>query len=97
APGPAGGAVVPLGTTAGGVFTPAPGAPPGTPPGAPATPGAAPAAPARGGGGGGRGGNGVYVVSSGGMVHSLNAQTGLDLIAPVRVLPSANAKVAGTI
>jgi hypothetical protein len=59
------------------------------------------AAGARGGGGGGfgggRGGNGVYVVSSGGMAHSLNAQTGEDLIAPVKLLPSANARIAGSI
>src|SRR5258708_33697631 len=60
----------------------------------------APAQPGRGGGGGGGGGRGanpVYAVSGGGMLHFLNAQTGADLTAPVRVLPAANAKVVGSI
>jgi outer membrane protein assembly factor BamB len=59
---------------------------------APAQPGGG-----RGGGPGGRGANPVYAVSSGGMIHFLNAQTGADLTAPVRVLPAANAKVVGSI
>jgi hypothetical protein len=53
--------------------------------------------PAGRGGGGGRGANPVYAISSGGMLHFLNAQTGTDLTAPVKVLPGANAKVAGSI
>ena len=40
------------------------------------------------------GGN-VYAISSGGMVHALNAQTGEDLIKPTKLLPP-NAKVIGS-
>lgn len=74
----------------------------GTDPGAR---GAAPAAPAPagrgpGGGGGFGGGRGgadyVNTLSSGGMLHSLNPQTGTDTIPPVKLLP-ANATVVGSI
>jgi hypothetical protein len=48
-------------------------------------------------GGGGRGGNSnVYAVSSGGLLHTLNPQTGDDLTPPVRFLPP-NAKAVGSI
>ena len=79
---------------------PAPGAQPGAARGAPgAGPGgqAGPGGPGRGGGGGGRGANPVYAVSSGGMLHFLNPQTGADLTSPVKLLPAANANVVGTI
>jgi outer membrane protein assembly factor BamB len=67
-------------------------APPGAPPGGRGAP--APPAP---GGGGGRGANtNVYAVSSGGLLHTLNAQTGDDLTPPVRFLPP-NAKAVGSI
>ena len=54
----------------------------------------APPAPA---GGGGRGGNtNVYAISSGGLLHTLNPQTGDDLTPAVRLLP-ANANAVGSI
>jgi outer membrane protein assembly factor BamB len=56
-------------------------------------------APGGGGGGGGRGRGGpdyVSTISSGGMLHSLNPQTGTDVIPPIKVLP-ANAKVVGSV
>jgi hypothetical protein len=54
-------------------------------------------APAPGGGGGGRGGNtNVYAISSGGLLHTLNPQTGDDMTPPVKFLPP-NAKAAGAI
>jgi hypothetical protein len=51
----------------------------------------------RGGGGGGFGGgnNNVYAISSGGMVHALNVQTGEDLNPPIKFLP-AGAKAVGS-
>ncbi len=50
-----------------------------------------------GGGGGGRGGNtNVYAISSGGLLHTLNPQTGDDMTPPVKLLPP-NAKAAGAI
>jgi len=50
------------------------------------------APPAPGGGGGGRGGNtNVYAISSGGLLHTLNPQTGDDMTPPVKLLPP-NAK-----
>ena len=52
----------------------------------------------RGGGGGGGFGGGntnVYAISSGGMVHVLNVQTGEDLNPPIKFLP-AGANVVGT-
>jgi outer membrane protein assembly factor BamB len=57
-----------------------------------------PAAPAAAGAPPGpRGGNtNVYAISSGGMLHSLNPQTGDDLTPPVRFLP-ANAKASGAV
>jgi hypothetical protein len=49
------------------------------------------------GGGGGRGGNtNVYAISSGGLLHTLNPQTGDDLTPPVKLLPP-NAKAVGSI
>jgi hypothetical protein len=49
-------------------------------------------------GGGGRGAvAGLYVVSSGGMLHNLNLQTGTDWFTPARMLPGSNAKVTGSI
>src|SRR5216683_1370422 len=54
---------------------------------APAQPGAGRGG---GGGGGGRGANPVYAVSSGGMLHFLNAQTGTDLTAPEKLLSGEN-------
>src|SRR3984893_11539219 len=49
------------------------------------------------GGGGGRGGNtNVYAVSSGGLLHTLNPQTGDDLAPAIRFLPP-NAKAVGSI
>jgi outer membrane protein assembly factor BamB len=55
----------------------------------------APAPPA--GGGGGRGGNtNVYAVSSGGLLHTLNPQTGDDLTPPVKLLPP-NARGVGSV
>src|SRR4051812_48902271 len=55
----------------------------------------APAPPA--GGGGGRGGNtNVYAISSGGLLHTLNPQTGDDLTPATRLLPP-NAKTVGSI
>ena len=57
----------------------------------PAGRGPAPAA------GGGRGGNtNVYAISSGGLLHTLNPQTGDDLTPAVRLLPP-NAKAVGSI
>ena len=57
----------------------------------PAVPAAAGAPP------GPRGGNtNVYAISSGGMLHSLNPQTGDDLTPPVRFLPP-NAKASGAV
>ena len=54
-------------------------------------------APAPGGGGGGRGGNtNVYAISSGGLLHTLNPQTGDDMTPPVKLLPPS-AKAAGAI
>jgi hypothetical protein len=53
--------------------------------------------PAPGGGGGGRGGNtNVYAISSGGLLHALNPQTGDDMTPPVKLLPP-NAKAVGAI
>ncbi len=91
---------------------PAGGAPAGIPPGAgsPAPPsanpaaGAAPAAPqGRGGGGGGGGlgggrgaGNNVYAVSSTGMVHALNPQTGEDLNPPAK-FTGGSARLSGPV
>jgi hypothetical protein len=49
-----------------------------------------------GGGGGGRGNNNVYAVSSGGMVHALNPQTGDDVTPPAKFL-AANARLSGTV
>jgi len=70
--------------------------PPGT--GAPA-PAPAGQAPGGGGGGGGRGGfanaNDIFAISSGGMVHVLNVQTGEDLNPPIKFLP-AGAKPIGS-
>ena len=55
------------------------------------------AAPPAAGGGGGRGGNtNVYAISSGGLLHTLNPQTGDDLTPAVKLLPP-NAKAAGSI
>ncbi len=55
------------------------------------------APPAPGGGGGGRGGNtNVYAISSGGLLHTLNPQTGDDMTPPVKLLPP-NAKAAGAV
>jgi outer membrane protein assembly factor BamB len=57
----------------------------------------------QGGGGGGFGGAGrggvpgLYVVSSGGMLHNLNLQIGTDWFPPARLLPGSNAKVTGSI
>jgi putative pyrroloquinoline-quinone binding quinoprotein len=57
----------------------------------------APAPGDGGGGGGGRGGNtNVYAVSSGGLLHTLNPQTGDDLAPPIKFLPP-NAKAVGSI
>ena len=74
---------------------------PGTlPPGAGA-PAPAPAAQPGGGGGrgGGRGGfanaNDIFAISSGGMVHVLNVQTGEDLNPPIKFL-AAGAKPVGS-
>jgi hypothetical protein len=68
-----------------------------------AAPIAAPAAPAggrggRGGGGGGFGGgnNNIYAISSGGLLHVLNVQTGEDLNPPIKFLP-AGAKAIGSL
>ena len=57
---------------------------------------AGPTAGGRGRGGGRGGGDYVNTVSSGGMLHSLNPQTGADMIPPVKLLP-ANARVVGSI
>ncbi len=63
--------------------------------------GAGPRAGGAGGGpvgGAGRGAvAGLYVVSSGGMLHNLNLQTGTDWFTPARILPGANARVAGAV
>jgi len=59
-----------------------------TAPGGPAPPG--------GRGGGGRGNANVYAVSSGGLLHTLNPQTGDDVKPPVKFLPP-NAKAVGSI
>lgn len=67
------------------------------PPGAP--PAGAAAGPAGGRGGGSNNSqiaNAVYVVSSGGAVHTLNPQTGEDLAPPVKLLPP-HAKVVGSV
>jgi outer membrane protein assembly factor BamB len=53
-----------------------------------------PAPPA--GGGGGRGNTNIYAISSGGLLHTLNPQTGDDLVPAVKVLPP-NAKAVGSI
>jgi outer membrane protein assembly factor BamB len=64
---------------------------PGPPPGSPATP----VPPVLGGGQ--RGGNNiVYAVSSGGLLHALNPQTGDDVAPPIKFLPP-NAKAVGSI
>jgi len=66
---------------------------------APAAPGAPQGRPGGGGGGGGGGrGNAAVVlaVSSGGMLHIANPQTGADMTPPLKLLPSANANVVGT-
>jgi len=53
--------------------------------------------PGGGGGGGGRGGNtNVYAISSGGLLHTLNPQTGDDMTPPVKLLPP-NAKAVGAV
>lgn len=65
----------------------------------PITPPAAPAGGrgGRGGGGGfGGGNNNIYAISSGGMVHVLNVQTGEDLNPPMPFLP-AGAKAIGSL
>jgi hypothetical protein len=55
------------------------------------------AAPPPAGGGGGRGGNtNVYAISSGGLLHTLNPQTGDDMTPPVKLLP-ASAKAVGAV
>ena len=83
-----------------GTLPPGAGAPAPTPPAA-APAGQAPPPPAAGRGGGGGGGgfgggnNNVYAISSGGMVHVLNVQTGEDLNPPIKFLPSG-AKAVGS-
>jgi hypothetical protein len=62
----------------------------------PAGRGGPPPAPG-GGGGGGRGGNtNVYAISSGGLLHTLNPQTGDDITPPVKLLPPS-AKAVGAV
>jgi len=91
-PQPAGSLDCPGGLTAIARSTPSGAIPP---PGAPAQRGAPPVG--RGGGAGGRGGtNNVYAISSGGMVHTLNPQTGEDVAPPVKFLPPT-ANVVGSI
>jgi hypothetical protein len=66
---------------------------------APAGPGAPPAGAqgrGRAGGAGRGGGNNVYAVSSGGMVHALNPQTGEDMNPPARLV-AANARLTGVV
>src|SRR5262245_9188896 len=56
------------------------------------------AAGAAGGGGGGRGAPpAVYTVSTGGMLHILNPQTGADLTPPLKMLPGANPMAVGSL
>src|SRR4029453_2858599 len=51
----------------------------------------------RGGGGGGFGGNNnIYAISSGGMLHALNPQTGEDLNPPIKFL-APGAKAVGSL
>ena len=102
---PAPGAAAPPTPGAPGTPPPAGGAPAGIPPGAGAP---APAAQGEGGrgrgaggggggGGGGRGGgNNVYAVSSTGMVHSLNPQTGEDLNPPAK-FTGGSARLSGAV
>jgi len=61
----------------------------GGPPGAPGA--------GRGGGGGGRGGDSnIYAISSAGVLHTLNPQTGEDFAPPIKFLPP-NARAAGAV
>jgi outer membrane protein assembly factor BamB len=55
-----------------------------------------PPAPAAGGGGGRGGNTNVYAISSGGLLHTLNPQTGDDLVPAVKLLPP-NAKAVGSV
>jgi hypothetical protein len=50
----------------------------------------------RGGGGGFGGNNNIYAISSGGMLHALNPQTGEDLNPPIKFL-APGAKVIGSL
>jgi outer membrane protein assembly factor BamB len=50
----------------------------------------------RGGGGGFGGNNNIYAISSGGMLHALNPQTGEDLNPPIKFLPPG-AKAIGSL
>jgi outer membrane protein assembly factor BamB len=85
-PPPTGSLSCPGGLTAITRFTPLP--PPAPAPGAP---------PAGRGGGGGRGGNqNVFAISSDGMAHALNPQTGEDVTPPITFLPP-NAKAVGAV
>jgi hypothetical protein len=96
---PAGGGA-PAGIPPGAGAGAAPGTPPAPAPGAQTPPAAGrgrAGGPGGGGGGGGRGGNNnVYAVSSGGMVHALNPQTGEDVNPPAKFL-GPNAKVTGAV
>jgi PQQ-like domain len=55
-----------------------------------------PAGGGRGGGGGFGGNNNIYAISSGGMLHALNPQTGEDLNPPIKFLPPG-AKAVGSL
>ncbi len=108
APGASAAGAAPGGARGGSPSTlpPGAGAPAPTPPGAAAgqpgaPPAAAPAGPppagrGRGGGPVSAGNNNVFAISSGGMVHVLNVQTGEDLIPAIKFLP-AGARVVGSI
>jgi outer membrane protein assembly factor BamB len=108
APGASAAGAAPGGARGGSPSTlpPGAGAPAPTPPGAaagqPATPPpAAPGGPPPGGRGRGgspvaAGNNNVFAISSGGMVHVLNVQTGEDLVPPIKFLP-AGARVVGSV
>jgi len=102
---PAPAAAAPPAPGAPGTPPPAGGAPAGIPPGAgapaPAAQGEGRGRGAGGGGGGGfgggrGGGNNVYAVSSTGMVHSLNPQTGEDLNPPAK-FTGGGARVSGAV
>jgi outer membrane protein assembly factor BamB len=89
-PPPAGGAPAGIPPGAGSPAPPSTGAPAAAPPPAPQGRGA-------GGFGGGRGaGNNVYAVSSTGMVHALNPQTGEDLIPPAK-FTGGSARLSGAV